>query len=218
MRNLSSCRPPHRASHLPRNNPNPNHGSSSPPFLTSVRVSFAESSRRNSRKSILPRRPRRARTHRVQGYRRAARTRGRRSRRRTLQASRRIGQCFTSGCSTRSGAAPDHAHPLQRAVSPRAEIRHRYKVLCWLLVLVLGGSEGLLPQAAREAFRVEELLLASETRAQVFIFGQCIPFILTKARHFLVTWAVRSGSTRSPQPRRSSSAHRSTRTRRALGA
>lgn len=64
-----------------------------------------------------------------------------------------------------------------------------YKVLCWLLVLVLGGSEGLLPQAAREAFRVEELLLASETRAQVFIFGQCIPFILTKARHFLVTWA-----------------------------
>ena len=64
-----------------------------------------------------------------------------------------------------------------------------YKVLCWLLVLVLGGSEGLLPQNVREAFRVEELLLASETRAQVFIFGQCVPFVLTKARHFLVTWA-----------------------------
>lgn len=64
-----------------------------------------------------------------------------------------------------------------------------YKVLCWLLVLVLGGSEGLLPQTIREAFRVEELLLASETRAQVFIFGQCVPFVLTKARHFLVTWA-----------------------------
>ena len=36
-----------------------------------------------------------------------------------------------------------------------------YKVLCWLLVLVLGGSEGLLPAGLREAFRVEELLLAS---------------------------------------------------------
>ena len=64
-----------------------------------------------------------------------------------------------------------------------------YKVLCWLMVLVLGGSEGLLPSSVREAFRVEELLLASETRAQVFIFGQCLPFVLTKTRHFLVTWA-----------------------------
>jgi len=41
-----------------------------------------------------------------------------------------------------------------------------YKVLCWLLVLVLGGSEGLLPASVREAFRLEELLLASDTRAQ----------------------------------------------------
>ena len=64
-----------------------------------------------------------------------------------------------------------------------------YKVLAWLMVLVVGGSEGLLPQTVREAFRVEELLLASDTRAQVFILGQCIPFILTKTRHFLVTWA-----------------------------
>ena len=36
---------------------------------------------------------------------------------------------------------------------------------------------------------MEELLLASETRAQVFIFGQCVPFLLTKVRLFLVTWA-----------------------------
>jgi len=63
-----------------------------------------------------------------------------------------------------------------------------YKVLCWLMVLVLGGSEGLLPSSVREAFQVEELLLANDTRAQVFILGQCVPFILTKARHFLVTW------------------------------
>ena len=67
-----------------------------------------------------------------------------------------------------------------------------YKVLCWLLVLVLGGSEGLLPVGLREAFRVEELLLASESRAQTFIFGQCVPFVLTKTRHFLVTWAGHS--------------------------
>jgi hypothetical protein len=63
-----------------------------------------------------------------------------------------------------------------------------YKVLCWLLVMVLGGSEGLLPTAAREVFRIEELLLASDRRAQVFIFWQCCPFVLTKLRHFLVTW------------------------------
>jgi len=63
-----------------------------------------------------------------------------------------------------------------------------YKVLCWLMVLVLGGSEGLLPSSVRAAFQVEELLLASDVRAQVFIFGQCVPFVLTKARHFLVTW------------------------------
>ena len=36
---------------------------------------------------------------------------------------------------------------------------------------------------------MEELLLASESRAQVFIFGQCVPFVLAKTRHFLVTWA-----------------------------
>jgi len=63
-----------------------------------------------------------------------------------------------------------------------------YKVLSWLVILVLGTFE-LLPHCIREAFRVEELLLASDTRAQVFILGQCIPFLLTKARHFLVTWA-----------------------------
>ena len=71
-----------------------------------------------------------------------------------------------------------------------------YKVLCWLLVLVLGGSEGLLPLSVREAFRVEELLLASETRAQIFIFGQFVPFVLAKARHFLVTWTGASALVR----------------------
>ena len=64
-----------------------------------------------------------------------------------------------------------------------------YKILCWLMVLLLGGSEGLLPSSVREAFRVEELLLASDMRAQVFIFGQFAPFVLAKMRHFLVTWA-----------------------------
>ena len=39
-----------------------------------------------------------------------------------------------------------------------------YKVLSWLLVLVLGGSEGVLPPTVREAFRVEELLLEQAAR------------------------------------------------------
>lgn len=64
-----------------------------------------------------------------------------------------------------------------------------YKVLCWLLVLLLGGSEGLIPHAVREAFRVEELLLDSESRKYVLFFGQVVPFVLTKIRHFIVTWA-----------------------------
>lgn len=63
-----------------------------------------------------------------------------------------------------------------------------YKVLSWLLIMFLGGSDGFVPSTAREVFRIEELLLASEARAQTFIFGQCLPFVLTKARHFLVTW------------------------------
>jgi hypothetical protein len=64
-----------------------------------------------------------------------------------------------------------------------------YKVLAWLVVMVIGGSEGFLPPAVRDVFRLDELLLASEPRAQLFFFGQCVPFMLTKARHFLVTWA-----------------------------
>lgn len=32
-------------------------------------------------------------------------------------------------------------------------------------------------------------LAIGSARPQVFILGQCIPFLLTKARHFLVTWA-----------------------------
>ena len=63
-----------------------------------------------------------------------------------------------------------------------------YKVLCWLLIMVIGGSDGLLPPVARDAFRIEELLLTSDARAQLFIFGQCCPFVLSKLRHFLVTW------------------------------
>ena len=63
-----------------------------------------------------------------------------------------------------------------------------YKVLCWLLIMVIGGSDGLLPAVARDAFRIEELLLTSDARAQLFIFGQCCPFVLSKLRHFLVTW------------------------------
>ena len=41
---------------------------------------------------------------------------------------------------------------------------------------------------ARDAFRIEELLLTSDARAQLFIFGQCCPFVVSKLRHFLVTW------------------------------
>jgi len=63
-----------------------------------------------------------------------------------------------------------------------------YKVLCWLLIMVIGGSDGLLPPVARDAFRIEELLLTSDARAQLFIFGQCCPFVVSKLRHFLVTW------------------------------
>lgn len=37
-----------------------------------------------------------------------------------------------------------------------------YKVLSWLFIIVLGGSDGLLPTSARQLFRIEELLLASE--------------------------------------------------------
>jgi len=62
-----------------------------------------------------------------------------------------------------------------------------YKVLCWLLIIVLGGSDGLLPSGARQLFRIEELLLASEARAQLFVFGQAGPFVLCKLRHFFVT-------------------------------
>ena len=40
-----------------------------------------------------------------------------------------------------------------------------YKVLCWLLIMVIGGSDGLLPPVARDAFRIEELLLTSDARA-----------------------------------------------------
>lgn len=39
-----------------------------------------------------------------------------------------------------------------------------YKVLSWLLIIVLGGSDGLLPTSARQVFCIEELLLASEVK------------------------------------------------------
>lgn len=61
-----------------------------------------------------------------------------------------------------------------------------YKILSWLLIMVLGGAEGLLPQNTREVFKIEELLFASETRAQLFFIGQFCPFVLSKLRHFLV--------------------------------
>eukprot|EP00965_Chrysotila_dentata_P198518 6178838-Pleurochrysis_carterae.AAC.1 len=54
--------------------------------------------------------------------------------------------------------------------------------------MVLGGSDGLLPASTRACFRIEELLLASESRARLFLWGQCCPFVLSKARHFVVTW------------------------------
>ena len=62
-----------------------------------------------------------------------------------------------------------------------------YKVLCWLLITT-GGSDGLLPPLARDASRIEELLLTSDARTQLFIFGQCCPFVVSKLRHFLVSW------------------------------
>ena len=56
------------------------------------------------------------------------------------------------------------------------------QVLCWLLTMVVGGAEGVVPGAIQDVFRVDELLLASETRAHIFLCGQCVPFVLTKAR------------------------------------
>ena len=77
-----------------------------------------------------------------------------------------------------------HAPPV------RAQYAQWYKVLCWLLIMVIGGSDGLLPPGARDAFRIEELLLTSDARTQLFIFGQCCPFVVSKLRHFLVTWTA----------------------------
>jgi len=71
-----------------------------------------------------------------------------------------------------------------------------YKVLCWLLTMVIGGAEGALPATWQDMFRVDELLLASERRAHIFLTGQCTPFVLTKLRHFLVSWARASSLTR----------------------
>ena len=47
-----------------------------------------------------------------------------------------------------------------------------YKVLFWLLVMMLGGSDVLIPRAMRQLFRVEELILQSEHRVRPFSFGQ----------------------------------------------
>ena len=66
-----------------------------------------------------------------------------------------------------------------------------YKVLAWLIAMVVGGMDGVFPPAMQEAFRVDELLLASERRAGLFLKGQCVPFVATKVRHFLVTCARR---------------------------
>mmetsp|Transcript_19463 Transcript_19463/g.32496 ORF Transcript_19463/g.32496 Transcript_19463/m.32496 type:complete len:242 (+) Transcript_19463:213-938(+) len=65
-----------------------------------------------------------------------------------------------------------------------------YKVLCWILIVVVGASDGLLPATTRQLFRIEELLLASDSRTQLFFFGQICPFVMSKARHFLVIWAA----------------------------
>ncbi len=66
-----------------------------------------------------------------------------------------------------------------------------YKVLAWLIAMVVGGMDGVFPPAVQEAFRVDELLLASDRRAGLFLKGQCAPFVATKMRHFLVTCARR---------------------------
>lgn len=67
---------------------------------------------------------------------------------------------------------------------------HFYKVLCWMLCLVLGGSDGLLPSKACALFRMDELLLASSPRCRLFFVGQCLPFALSKTRHLFVNVAI----------------------------
>jgi hypothetical protein len=71
-----------------------------------------------------------------------------------------------------------------------------YKVLAWLLTVVLGGSDGLLPARVREFFQVEELLMASGWRTQVMIMGQAAPFVVSKMRHLFVTWGASSSLVR----------------------
>eukprot|EP00966_Prymnesium_polylepis_P216776 5018127-Prymnesium_polylepis.1 len=41
-------------------------------------------------------------------------------------------------------------------------------------MMLLGDVDGLLPASTREVFRIEELVLASERRTQVFFFGQFV--------------------------------------------
>ena len=64
-----------------------------------------------------------------------------------------------------------------------------YKVLCWLLVLLLGGSEGLIPHAVREAFRrggAAPRLRVAQVRP-LLRAGSAL--CAHKIRHFIVTWA-----------------------------
>ncbi|KAL1508557.1 hypothetical protein AB1Y20_004656 [Prymnesium parvum] len=61
-----------------------------------------------------------------------------------------------------------------------------HKILSWVVMMLLGDVEGLLPPSGREFFRIEELVLSSERRAQLFFFGQFCPFFLSKVRHGMV--------------------------------
>lgn len=61
-----------------------------------------------------------------------------------------------------------------------------YMILSWVMMMLLGDIEGLLPSSARELFRIEELVLVSEKRTKLFFFGQFCPFLLSKVRHGIV--------------------------------
>ena len=58
-----------------------------------------------------------------------------------------------------------------------------YKMLCWLMAMVIGGMDGGIPAILREVFRLDELMLVSDMRMQIFLCLQCGPFVLSKVRY-----------------------------------
>uniref|UniRef100_A0A7S0LLM5 Uncharacterized protein n=1 Tax=Coccolithus braarudii TaxID=221442 RepID=A0A7S0LLM5_9EUKA len=71
----------------------------------------------------------------------------------------------------------------------RLQYAQWYKVLAWIVTVVLGDAETLLSPSTRACLQFEELLIASDDRARLFFKGQTVPFALSTSRHFILTWA-----------------------------